>query len=151
MRFTPAMKTWIRRLVLGTGILVVGLALLALTASLVVRQVAVHRAKRDFPPPGRLVELDGRVSHIYCTGTGSPTILLESGLDDRGSWGWDYLRDELSQIHVKNLDRAVHASVSGSGPKTIVLAAGGLALPARILYVGAHHPDPAGAPLREGP
>jgi pimeloyl-ACP methyl ester carboxylesterase len=91
-------KKWLRRLVLGSGILVVGLVLLALTASLVVRQIAVHRAKRDFPPPGRLVETDGRLSHIYCTGQGSPTILLESGLDDRGSWSWAGIRDELSQV-----------------------------------------------------
>jgi len=47
--------------------------------------------------------------------------------------------------------RAVHAWVGGSGPKTIVLAAGGLALPARRLYVGARLADQAGTPFREGP
>ncbi len=101
------MKKWLRRLIYGAGILVVGLVFLALTASIVVRQVAVHRATRDFPPPGRLVELDGRHSHIHCTGSGSPTILLESGLDDRGSWGWDHMLDELSQVsRVCAYDRA---------------------------------------------
>jgi len=101
------MKKWLRRFVYGAGILVVGLVLLALTASVVVRQIAVRRAERDFPPPGRLVEVDGRRSHIHCTGTGSPTILLESGLDDRGSWGWADIRDELSQVsRVCAYDRA---------------------------------------------
>jgi pimeloyl-ACP methyl ester carboxylesterase len=75
--------------------------------SLVVRQLAVRRADRDFPAPGRLVEFDGRISHVNCTGTGSPTVLLESGLDDRGSWGWADIRDELAQVsRVCAYDRA---------------------------------------------
>lgn len=101
------MRSWVRRLAVGAGILVAGLVLLFLIGSLVARQVSVHRAERDFPPPGRLVEIDGRVSHIHCTGNGSPTILLESGLDDRGSWSWAGVQDELSRIsRVCAYDRA---------------------------------------------
>jgi pimeloyl-ACP methyl ester carboxylesterase len=100
-------KQWLRRLSYGVGILIVSLILLVVTASVVVRVIAMHRAERDFPPPGKMVEIDGRLSHIHCTGTGSPTILLESGLDDRGSWGWDHMREELSQIaRVCAYDRA---------------------------------------------
>jgi pimeloyl-ACP methyl ester carboxylesterase len=100
-------KRWLRRLAAYAGIFAVGLVLLVLTASTVVRQVAVHRAERDFPPPGLLVEFDDRRSHIHCVGSGSPTILLESGLDDRGSWGWDHMLDELSRIsRVCAYDRA---------------------------------------------
>jgi pimeloyl-ACP methyl ester carboxylesterase len=107
MQFVHAKKKWLRRLTYGAVILVMGLVLLALVVSIIVRRVAVHRAERDFPPPGRLVEIDGRRSHIHCTGTRSPTILLESGLDDRGSWGWAEIRDELSQIsRVCAYDRA---------------------------------------------
>ncbi len=107
MRSTYAVKKWLKRLIVGGGILIVALAFLVLVASLVVRQVAVRRAERDFPPPGRLVEIDGRLSHIHCTGSGSPTILLESGLDDRGSWSWAGIQDELSQIsRVCAYDRA---------------------------------------------
>ena len=107
--FTHAMKkrTWRRRFTYGAGILVGGLVFLLVAASLTVREVAVRRAERDFAPSGRLVEIDGRVSHIHCTGTGSPTILLESGLDDRGSWGWAGIREELSQVsRVCAYDRA---------------------------------------------
>lgn len=83
------------------------LVVLVLAVSLVVRQIAVHRAERHFPPPGQLVEFDGRLSHIQCTGSGSPTILLESGLDNRGSWGWYHLFDELVQVsRVCAYDRA---------------------------------------------
>jgi pimeloyl-ACP methyl ester carboxylesterase len=102
-----AAKKWCRRLVYGAGILVVGLVFLALAASLVVRQVAIHRAERDFPPPGRVFEINGRLSHIHCAGVGSPTILLESGLDDQGAWGWAGLQAELSRIsRVCAYDRA---------------------------------------------
>ena len=101
------MKTWLRRLVVAAGILVAGSVLLFLIGSLVARQVSVHRAERDFPPPGRLVEIDGRLSHIHCAGSGSPTILLESGLDDRGSWSWAGMQDELSKVsQVCAYDRA---------------------------------------------
>jgi pimeloyl-ACP methyl ester carboxylesterase len=101
------MKKWLRRLIVGAGISIAALVFLVLMGSLVVRQIAVHRAKRDFPPPGRLVEIDGRLSHIHCTGRDSPTILLESGLDDRGSWSWAGILDELSQLsRVCAYDRA---------------------------------------------
>lgn len=107
MRSTHVVKRLLKRLIVGGGILIVVLAFLVLVVSLVVRQVAVRRAERDFPPPGRLVEIDGRLSHIYCTGSGLPTILLESGLDDRGSWSWAGIQDELSKIsRVCAYDRA---------------------------------------------
>lgn len=80
------------------GIGVAALITLFLATSLVVRVVAVHRAERDFPPPGRLIEVDGRLLHIHCTGSGSPTIVLEAGLDDRGSTAWAGVQTELSRI-----------------------------------------------------
>jgi pimeloyl-ACP methyl ester carboxylesterase len=133
-------KHRLRRLVLGTGILLVSLVFLGLTASLVVRQVAVHRAKRDFPAPGRLVEIDGRLSHIYCTGQGSPTILLESGLDDRGSWSWAGIRDQLSQVsRVCAYDRAgIMWSEPREGPRDAERIAGEL----HALLAAASEPPP---------
>jgi hypothetical protein len=39
------------------------------------------------PPPGRLVDIGGYRLHLDCTGTGSPTVILEAGLGDLGiSW-----------------------------------------------------------------
>jgi pimeloyl-ACP methyl ester carboxylesterase len=31
------------------------------------------------PPPGRLVDVDGRKIHLYCIGTGSPAVVIEAG------------------------------------------------------------------------
>ena len=101
------MKLSVRRLV-RSGAVVAALLFLGLgTASCVVRQVAAHQAKRDFPPPGRLLDIEGRLQHIHCTGTGSPTILLESGLDDRGSSSWARVQQELARnSRVCSYDRA---------------------------------------------
>jgi pimeloyl-ACP methyl ester carboxylesterase len=42
-----------------------------------------------YPPPGRLVDVGGYRLHINCTGTGSPTVVIESGWGDMSaSWGW---------------------------------------------------------------
>jgi pimeloyl-ACP methyl ester carboxylesterase len=42
-----------------------------------------------YPPPGRLVDIGGYRLHINCTGTGSPTVVIESGWGDFSAvWGW---------------------------------------------------------------
>lgn len=56
--------------------------------------------------PGRLYDVGGYSMHVYCTGTGSPTILLSSGLgDDFTVWG--KVQPVLSrQTRVCSYDRA---------------------------------------------
>ena len=34
---------------------------------------------REYPPPGRLIDIGGRKLHLYCTGKGSPTVILMAG------------------------------------------------------------------------
>ena len=34
---------------------------------------------RAYPPPGQLVDIGGHRLHLHCTGSGSPTVLLEPG------------------------------------------------------------------------
>jgi pimeloyl-ACP methyl ester carboxylesterase len=44
---------------------------------------------RTYPPTGQLVDVGGYRLHINCTGTGSPTVVIESGWgDSSASWGW---------------------------------------------------------------
>lgn len=40
---------------------------------------ATARDRRAFPPVGRLVDAGGYRLHLYCLGTGTPTVLFESG------------------------------------------------------------------------
>ena len=42
-----------------------------------------------FPPPGRLVAVDGQQRHLFCTGTGTPTVILEEGAGGASlNWVW---------------------------------------------------------------
>lgn len=55
------------------------------------------RADRDaFPPPGRLVDVDGLMIHLDCRGSGRPVVLLEAGLTS-GSSTWGLVHDALSR------------------------------------------------------
>lgn len=57
------------------------LALLAVaSAGGFAQTIRVTRDAAAYPAPGRLVEVDGHAMHLDCTGTGSPTVILESGL-----------------------------------------------------------------------
>jgi pimeloyl-ACP methyl ester carboxylesterase len=44
---------------------------------------------RAYPPPGQLVDVGGRKLHLHCTGSGSPTVILEPGHGGSSSdLGW---------------------------------------------------------------
>jgi pimeloyl-ACP methyl ester carboxylesterase len=43
---------------------------------------------KAYPPPGQLVDVGGYRLHIHCTGSGSPTVVIDAGLGDWStSWG----------------------------------------------------------------
>ena len=59
-----------------------------------------------YPPPGKLYRVDGYDMHLYCTGAGSPTLILEAGAGT-GSITWTKVQPELSKItRVCSYDRA---------------------------------------------
>ena len=51
---------------------------------------------RDFPPQGRLVDVDGSRMQIDCRGSGSPTVVFEAGLDMMGSLSWSAVHDAIA-------------------------------------------------------
>lgn len=58
------------------------------------------------PVPGQMVDVDGFKMHIDCTGEGSPTVILVSGLDDF-SIMWSLVQPEIAQMtRVCSYDRA---------------------------------------------
>lgn len=59
---------------------------------------ARRAARRDFPPPGRMVDIGGRRIQLDCRGTGTPIVVLESGLDIAGSTAWSAVHDSLARI-----------------------------------------------------
>src|SRR5688572_1980923 len=45
--------------------------------------------RRTYVAPGQLVDVGGHRLHLYCAGSGTPTVVLESGLGETGAyWGW---------------------------------------------------------------
>jgi pimeloyl-ACP methyl ester carboxylesterase len=45
--------------------------------------------RRTHVAPGQLVDVGGHRLHLHCAGSGTPTVVLESGLGETGTyWGW---------------------------------------------------------------
>jgi pimeloyl-ACP methyl ester carboxylesterase len=67
---------------------------------------AVRHYQALYPAPGKLYSVDGHRMHLYCTGAGSPTIVLEAGLGNDFRI-WDLVQPELSTLtRVCSYDRA---------------------------------------------
>ncbi|HEY6621215.1 MAG TPA: alpha/beta hydrolase [Steroidobacteraceae bacterium] len=45
-----------------------------------------------------MVDIGGRRIHIDCRGTGTPTVVFESGLDTNGSLSWSAIHDSVAQF-----------------------------------------------------
>ena len=59
---------------------------------------AASRAKalRDYPAPGLMVDIGGRRVQLDCRGSGTPTVVFESGLDTLGSLSWSAVHDQVA-------------------------------------------------------
>ncbi len=92
-----------------------------------------------FPPPGPLVSVGNHRLHLYCTGQGSPTVMLDAGL---GGWsiGSERIRRALTDsVRVCVYDRkGLGWSEGGSGPNDIATSAREL----RALLLAANVPLP---------
>ena len=72
---------------------------LLLVSGAVWEQVDRRRVLAAYPAPGRLVDVGGgRRIHIHCRGAGSPTVVLETGLDYFGELAWAKVFDRLAEI-----------------------------------------------------
>jgi pimeloyl-ACP methyl ester carboxylesterase len=68
----PGRSRWLLYPLLGV--------LVAASFGALTQNVAVQREASSMTMPGRLVDVGGHRLHLNCTGTGSPTVVLESGL-----------------------------------------------------------------------
>lgn len=93
--------------------------------------------EQRYTPPGRLVEVGGRSLHIYCTGQGGPTVVLEAGLGeqsmtwasvqpvvarstrvcsyDRSGYGWSEARSDVGNY--RDAAKDLHSLLERSGEK----------------------------------
>ncbi len=85
---------------LGLGLRLIGgllvLLFLLCIGGMIYEARAETAVSTQFPAPGKIVEVNGRDMHIQCTGSGSPTIILDAG---QGGWSsdWANIMPELSE------------------------------------------------------
>jgi pimeloyl-ACP methyl ester carboxylesterase len=115
----PRWKRWLKRIVLSVLTLVVVLVL----AGLCYNALAERADARRFPEQGKSFQLGpefGNVSlSIDCSGSGSPTVILDSGLGVPAI-GWDFVQPEVAKFtRVCSYDRAGYGwSTAGPLPRT---------------------------------
>jgi pimeloyl-ACP methyl ester carboxylesterase len=93
----------------------VGLLLLGLSYQVIASALDASHS----PPPGKLVDIGGYRLHINCTGTGSPTVILDAGLGG-SSLDWSKIQPGVARFtRVCSYDRAGYGwSDTGPGPRT---------------------------------
>ena len=86
----------------GVMVLVLGLVLVG-----TVYESATEASDvRAYPPPGQMVDVGGYRLHINCTGTGSPTVVIDAGWGD-WSLGWSGVQPGVAKTtRVCTYDRA---------------------------------------------
>jgi hypothetical protein len=103
--------------------LLISLVVLLLMA-FVLESYLKHEDLQKFPPPGKLFQVNGHKMHIWCEGSGNPTIVLDAGAS-MFSTGWRWVMPELSQAtKVCAFDRSgLGWSETGAAPYDGITAA----------------------------
>lgn len=135
-RKKSAILRWLKRIGLGLLALIV----LVVVGGALFEAIARHNARRDYPAPGKLVDVGGRRMHIDCRGHGAPIVVLESGLDTSGSLAWSAVHDKIAGVtRTCAYDRA---GISWSDPKSTVHDADSAALDLHATLAGAGEKGP---------
>jgi len=94
-------------------------AVLLSAAGLAYQAVSEMRDLRQYPPPGQLIDVGSYRLHLYCTGKGTPTIVLDSGLAGP-ALQWALVQQEVEKVtQVCSYDRAgIGWSDVGPSPRT---------------------------------
>jgi len=116
-------KRWFWRLVKRIFIGVVLLVIAAALCGIAYQAIGNWRDGRRFPQEGKSVGLGadfpGVSLNLNCSGTGSPTVILDSGLGVP-AMGWDFVQPEIAKsTRVCSYDRAGYGwSSAGPMPRT---------------------------------
>jgi pimeloyl-ACP methyl ester carboxylesterase len=109
------MRRWTRRILIGlAGLLVIGAS-----AGAIYERVAARRDLAATPPPGQLIDVGGHRLHLWCAGSGTPHVILETGLGG-STVGWGFVQPAVAQFtRVCSYDRAgLGYSDPGPSPRT---------------------------------
>jgi pimeloyl-ACP methyl ester carboxylesterase len=108
-------RPWLRIIIRS---LLISFVLLAI-AGFLYQNISEARDRRFNPMPGQLVDVGGYQMHIHCSGQGTPTVILDSGMGD-SYISWRKVRPQIAKFtHVCSYDRAgMGYSQSSPGPRT---------------------------------
>lgn len=68
--------------------------------------VGMIQDRKEYPPPGRLIDVGGYKLHLSCTGEGSPTVILDA-MGPGWSVYWNKVQPEIAKVtRVCSYDRA---------------------------------------------
>jgi pimeloyl-ACP methyl ester carboxylesterase len=106
---------WLSRILIGLACV----AILLAAAGALYQSLASALDRRAHPMPGQLVDVGGYSMHIDCTGQGTPTVILDSGLGD-SFFSWQKVQPKIAQFtRVCSYDRAgIGYSDSSPRPRT---------------------------------
>ncbi len=92
---------------------------LLLLGGVAYQSVAGRLDLSEYPRPGRLIDVGGHRLHLHCTGSGSPTVVFESG-SGSGMLAWRKVQPEVSRwTRACSYDRAGYGwSEPSSQPRT---------------------------------
>ena len=109
------MLRWVKRVLIG----VCGLFIVAVLTGATYQWIATRNDLSATPAPGRLVDVGGHRLHIWCSGAGAPSVILETGLGG-SSVGWGFVQPAVAQFtRVCSYDRAgLGYSDPGPSPRT---------------------------------
>ena len=110
-----AILRWIGWIILAGLILIMGLIIFLFVRESLTR----NRYRADYPPPGKMVSIGTHDIHLNCLGSGSPTVVFESDLDQYGVLSWVSVQGEIGKFtRACSYDRAgIMWSESGPRPR----------------------------------
>ena len=158
----------VRRVLITAAVILVFLVLAGATY----QGAATALERRQFPHPGRLVDVGGHQLHLYCIGEGSPTVVLEAPATGMSTaWGW--VQPDVAQVtRICTYDRAglgwsesgergydpaavpseLHALLERAGePGPFVVGGQGLGAALATLYAAQFGPEVAALVLVDPP
>lgn len=106
---------WSKRVFKGLIVFIIGLLL----TGAIYQFAATRIDERNYRPAGKLIDVGGYRLHLYCTGEGSATVVMDAGLGG-GSLDWSAVQPEASKFaRVCTYDRAgIGWSETGPAPRT---------------------------------
>ena len=119
LRQEGSKNTMMQKRVLRIGAVAFGLVVFLAVAGALYQFVGTRLDAHRYPPLGKLVDVGGHHLHLYCTGEGSPTVVLEA-MGNGWSLYWSQVQPAVARFtRICSYDRAGYGwSEPGPLPRT---------------------------------